>query len=69
MNIVSDLRDFRGSVEDLICIIDAENRTIFWPEQLDLCTELKRVIDGGLLAVYRYKGPAVQNDGPEEEEQ
>ena len=35
MNIVSDFRDFRGSAEDLICIIDFENRAVFWPEQLE----------------------------------
>lgn len=69
MNIVSDFRDFRGSAEDLICIIDFENRAVFWPEQLEYSVVLKRMIDGGLLAVYRYKGAAGQNDASKEEAQ
>ena len=56
MKLVCDLRDYRGDMENLICVIDTENNTVCWPKMVGANVNVKSLVDGHLLAVYIHKG-------------
>lgn len=56
MELVCDLRDYNGDVENLICVIDTKNNIVCWPKMVDASVNLQSMVDGHLLAVYIHKG-------------
>ena len=55
MILVCPLRDYRGDIENLICVIDSEFEECFFPRSPQYNISLDHLLDGTLLAVYEYK--------------
>lgn len=55
MELVCNLLDYYGDVEDLICIIDPQKEQVCWPKRADASVSVRSLLEGRLMAIYTYK--------------
>ena len=57
MEFVCDFKDYYGSIEDLICIIDTANNRVIWPKDENAEINLQALMNNHLLVVYVHREP------------
>ena len=55
MELVCNLRDYHGDVENLICVIDPKEKRVCWPGHAGACVDIDALLEGRLMAIYTYK--------------
>ena len=55
MELVCNLRDYHGDVENLICVIDPKEERICWPRRAGASVDIKALLEDRLMAIYIHK--------------